>query len=538
MSAAGRRAGVMIPLFATPSTRSWGIGEIPDLVPLARWLSGADVRVLQILPLNEMAPDERSPYSALSGMAIDPIYLALDDMPDFAVAGGEAVLDPHARSLLSGLRSTVQVDYEGVRTAKRAALRAAFDAFCEYEWRSDSSRAARFRAFVGRESWWLADYALFRAIHDREGHEPWTLWPGPLRTRDADALDQARAELAREVLSYQYLQWAADEQWRDARRAAHAEGVAIFGDLPFLLDANSADVWARAPEFDLEISVGVPPDAFTADGQDWGTPMPRWDVMAGADYQWLRDRARRQADLFDGYRIDHLVGFYRTFGRPRGRSGPTFFRPADEPSQERQGERLLALFAESGADVIAEDLGTVPDFVRASLGKMGIPGYKVLRWERQWHEEGQPFIDPTLYPPCSVATSGTHDTEPLAVWWTGVSRDERAAVSATSTLRSVAGMDLTDVPWSDQVRDVFIQTLYASGSNLVLLPLGDVFGWRDRINEPATVNDVNWRFMLPWRVDTLDMEPDARARQTALREWAQIWKRDSGHPVHSRVPSR
>jgi 4-alpha-glucanotransferase len=253
--------------------------------------------------------------------------------------------------------------------------------------------------------------------------------------------------------------------------------------------------------------------------------MPRWDVMADDDYQWLRDRARRHADLYDGYRIDHLVGFYRTFGRPRHGGHPPFFRPADQQSQEVQGERLLALFAEPGADVIAEDLGTVPDFVRASLARLGFAGYKVLRWERHWHEEGQPFIDPSTYPPRSVATSGTHDTEPLAVWWTAASREERAAVSASATLRSIADTDLTDEPWSDRVRDTFIQALYASGSDLVLLPLGDIFGWRDRINEPATVNDINWRFMLPWRVETLDAEPEARARQAALREWAQIWKR-------------
>ena len=118
MSATGRprrRAGVMVPLFACPSSSSWGIGEIPDLVPLTRWLAGAGVRVLQILPINEMAPDERSPYSALSGMAIDPIYLSLDRVPDFQSAGGVDALLAHP-------------DVQGGMRPKVAAARAALDA--------------------------------------------------------------------------------------------------------------------------------------------------------------------------------------------------------------------------------------------------------------------------------------------------------------------------------------------------------------------------------------------------------------------------
>ena len=170
--------------------------------------------------LNEMAPDERSPYSALSGMAIDPIYLSLDGVPDFQLAGGVDALDGASRATLNDLRRSTRVDYAGVRAVKRTALRLAFDLFCERDWRAGSSRAAALRAFADREAWWLADYALFRALHDREGHRPWTTWPEPIQRRDPAALDDARRELAREVLFHEYLQWAGDEQWRHAREAA------------------------------------------------------------------------------------------------------------------------------------------------------------------------------------------------------------------------------------------------------------------------------------------------------------------------------
>jgi 4-alpha-glucanotransferase len=163
--------------------------------------------------------------------------------------------------------------------------------------------------------------------------------------------------------------------------------------------------------------------------------------------------------------------------------------------------------------------------VRASLMRLGIPGYRVLRWERRWHEPGQPFIDPTSYPSVSVATSGTHDTEPLAIWWTSAPEDERLAVSALPTVQRLAGGSAADEPWSARLRDVFIEALYASGSDLVLLPVGDVFGWADRINDPANMSDDNWRFMLPWRVDSLGDQPEARERQTALSAWSQRWDR-------------
>ena len=130
------------------------------------------------------------------------------------------------------------------------------------------------------------------------------------------------------VLFRQYIQWIADEQWRRARAAAGERGVKLFGDLPFMVDGDSADVWARQSDFDIEASVGVPPDAFSATGQDWGMPAYRWDVIARQDFRWLRDRARRSAALYDGYRVDHLVGFYRTYSRPRN-GGSAVVRAGD-----------------------------------------------------------------------------------------------------------------------------------------------------------------------------------------------------------------
>jgi 4-alpha-glucanotransferase len=520
-----RRAGLLLPLFSCPTAASWGVGEIPDLEAAAAWLSGAGLRVLQLLPVNEMAPGQASPYSAISAMAIDPIYIRLPGVPEFDALGGEAALSPDDREALAEARTATQIDYAAVRRLKQAALAASFARFVEAEWCRDTERARTLKRFVCEQAWWIEDYALFRALHAREGERPWSEWPDPLQRRDPAAIDRARRELSRDVVFFQYLQWLAATEWRRVRQ--RLRGVALFGDLPFMVDADSADVWARAHQFRLDVNIGAPPDAFSADGQDWGTPLYDWDVIAREDFRWLRERARRGADLFDGFRIDHLVGFYRTYGRPKdGR--PPYFTPADEPAQTALGERVLSIFREPGSEIVAEDLGTVPDFVRESLARLGVPGFKVLRWERYWHAEGQPFRDPASYPPVSVAASGTHDTEPLAVWWTRASEDERRKVAALPTIRRLSGGADLAAASADAVRDILVEALFASGSDLVLLPVQDVFGWSARINDPAVIAGSNWVFRLPWPVDRLDQIPDARAAQERMLVWVERYGRRNG----------
>jgi 4-alpha-glucanotransferase len=523
--ASRRRAGLLIPLFSCPSSASWGIGDIGDIEPVTAWLASAGQRVLQLLPLNEMASGQQSPYSAISAMAIDPIFIRVPDVPEFTAAGGEAMFTEPEREDLDRARHARRVDHAAVRRVKQAALAAAFEWFDGHEWSRRTERARALQGFLSAQDWWIDDYALFRALHEREEHRPWTEWPEPLQRREPAALDAARAELAREILFYQYLQWIADTQWHEARAAAGANGVQLFGDLPFMVDGDSADVWARQDEFRLDASVGVPPDAFSATGQDWGMPAYRWDVMARGNFEWLRHRARRSAALYDGYRVDHLVGFYRTYARSRT-TGESSFTPSEERDQLTLGERALAIFREPGTEIIAEDLGTVPDFVRASLTRLQVPGFCVLRWERYWDVPGQPFRDPAEYPELSVAASGTHDTEPLTVWWEHALEEERIALSVLPTLTALTdGGNLPDAPFNPTVRDTLLEALFAARSELVLIAIQDAFGWRDRINEPATVTDQNWTFRLPWPVDRLDDEPAARERRDTLRRWSEQYRR-------------
>lgn len=520
-----RRAGLLIPLFSCPSTRSWGIGEIGDVEPVTAWLGGAGLRVWQLLPLNAVAIGEQSPYAALSAMAIDPIYIEMAAVEDFAALGGEAALDATQAVALESVRHAPSVDYPHVRQLKGTALALAFDRFHAQEWRHESARAQQLAGFIASQRWWLDDYALFRAIADREPAGPWTAWPHGLRRRDRDAIAQTARDLARAVLFHQYVQWVAEDQWQSARMAARAHGVALFGDLPFMVGEHSADVWVRQAEFALDVSLGVPPDAFSDTGQDWGMPVYRWSTGETTGYQWQRARARRSADLYDGYRVDHLVGFYRTYGRPRDGGAP-FFSPEGEQEQTALGEQMLRIFLASGADIVAEDLGVIPDFVRVSLERMRVPGYRVMRWERHWEQDGQPFRDPEEYPVCAVATTGTHDTETMAQWWSELSLADRERVSAmTSVQRLIGGRSLAGSPFNPGLRDALLEALIASPAAWFVAPIQDVFGWTDRINVPATVTPTNWTFKLPWPSDWLADVSEARERQQTLRGWCERYRR-------------
>lgn len=517
-----RQCGIGLPVFSMTSSRSWGIGEFADLPAFASWCRAAGQRYVQVLPLNEISPGETSPYSSMSAMALDPIYIHVPDVDDVAALGGDAALTPEERTTLAQVRAADVVRYRDVRALKMRVLQRAFDRFLAAESLHRTARADAFDAYVRREGWWLDAYTLFRALHAAHDERAWWDWPPSLAYSDPAALKEAEPALAVERRFRAWLQWIAETQWQAARQAA---GIRVFGDLPFMISGDSPDVWTRREQFRLDATVGVPPDAFSETGQDWGLPPWRWDVMRGTGFQWTRARARRTAALFDGVRIDHLVGLYRIYVRPLDAAAPKVFAPADEPAQSQLGATLLNIYLGSGLEVIAEDLGTVPEFVRWSMARLGVPGFKVMRWERAWHSEGQPFVDPTAYPEVSVALSGTHDTESLAQWWRELSAADRAAFVALPSLEGLRGGEPPEASTlGPEVRDAILRALVGGASRYVMLPLQDVFGWDARINTPATVNDRNWTWTSPVAVDRWRDDRDWVARG----EWLAAQCRASG----------
>jgi 4-alpha-glucanotransferase len=497
-----RITGVTIPLFSLRTDRSWGIGEINDLAEFAVWVNTAGVKLVQILPLGEIAGNETSPYSALSAFGIDPLFISLADVPDLpeselrAAVGGDVGM-----ALLEQVRGAERIDYANVRLIKGRALRHAYEHFKKHELAARTSRAEVFEAFASHERGWLDDYALFRALKDANGGVAWWDWSDALKNREPGALQQARNAHADAVQFFKYAQWLAHEQWHDVRSKLAAIGVEVMGDLPFMVGRDSADVWSNQREFRLDMNVGVPPDQFDQDGQDWGLPPYNWLAMRQNDFAWLRRRARYSGSLYNRFRIDHLVGFYRTYMRPlksrdeQGKLVTGAFDPADERAQIAHGERVISAMSEAAAEkssrLVAEDLGIVPDAVRASLAELEVPGYKVLIWEK----DGAVFRDPLKYPAVSVACFGTHDTDPVPTWWETRDEAERTAVKQIPAWKERA--QNFGAKFTPEIHRAILDLIQSAPSQLVLLLIQDVFAIRARINTPGTQGPQNWSWRLP-----------------------------------------
>jgi 4-alpha-glucanotransferase len=506
-----RSSGVTIPLFSLRTRTDWGIGQITDLPACAAWLSRAGQRLVQVLPTHELADGETSPYGALSAFALDPIYVAVDRIPDLDAAAIASALGDGGRAELDYVRRAPRVDYKIVRSLKRRAFAAAFGRFRERELAKDTPRARALFSFVEKENGWLRDHALYmalRRLHDGHG---WSTWPEAERDRAPSILAFANeprddGALGTRVLEEMYLQWLAHEQWRVARDELRTLGVALMGDMPFIVGRESADVWARRNEFLLDVSLGAPPDAFTQEGQSWGLPAYDWKAMDANGLAWLRARARHMAVLFDRFRIDHLVGFFRQWVQKDDEKGS--FLPPEEKEQEARGERVLRAMIDAAGPqaVIAEDLGMIPPFVRVTMTKLGVPGYKVLPWER-----GGDFMpyDPRTFPELSVATWSTHDTAPITGWWSELEPWERERLAALDKIP-------LDLPEHDREL-ALLKLLFSAKSDLTLVLVNELLGDKSRINTPGTVNDGNWSWRLERPIEDLRDDPAVSSRFDAIR---------------------
>ncbi|MEZ4426129.1 MAG: 4-alpha-glucanotransferase [Nannocystaceae bacterium] len=507
MRARSRVAGVTVPLSALWTARSQGVGDIGDLAPFARWIVDAGVRLVQLLPVTEMSSGPASPYSSRGSFGVDPIYVDLGAL-GIATSAGAA-----------------EIDFEAVRARKLAALRSAFA-------RPGARRGLD--SFCAREAAWVGDLALYTALKEAHAQLPWWAWPAALARRDAAALERARASLAEEVEFYAFVQWHARRQWDHARAQLSALGVELMGDLPFMVVEDSVDAWCAPELFDRARSLGAPGDAFDAEGQDWALPAPRWSAIAKADDAWPRARVRGAAALYDRLRVDHLIGYFRAYSRPRvglrddaGVLVPGRFAPAEEAAQAAQGERVLSAMCDEARDVglalIGEDLGVIPAFVAPALARFDLPGYRVLFWERDAapapsaeDEQAMPdedvapvqFVDPRAYPTRSVACFGTHDTPPLAAWWETLSDRERDGVAA---LCPPQPGDAFGARFTLQTQQALLELLQGAASELTLPQLQDLLGARDRINTPGTVGAHNWRYRLPAPIEALSTDPALQA---------------------------
>jgi len=299
-----RRAGVLAPLFSLRTRSSTGIGGILDLERLVDWCAKTRLSIIQLLPINDTATDP-SPYGSCSAFALNPVYLSLND-PAF-----DAILPQSDRSAIR-MDLADRVDYPRVRHTKLDLLRRAF-----LTARSDLGHNRSFADFQQRTSFWLPAYSAFMALKDAHDQRSWNDW-GNWAVSSPETIDRAIRTFPDQTLFYQWIQWHLDRQMIRARGYAAAHGVLLKGDLPFLLNEDSADVWACPRFFNTSVAAGCPPDYYNADGQYWGFPTYRWDELARDEYGWWGERLRHAESYYDLFRIDHVLGFFRIWTIPVG----------------------------------------------------------------------------------------------------------------------------------------------------------------------------------------------------------------------------
>lgn len=557
MHAPGRRqSGILIPTFSARREGDLGIGDTLALRQWIDWAADLGISFLQLLPINENGAEE-SPYSAISSAALDPIYLALDpsEIPWLAPRDLEG-----ARKRLGDSLQSNWVDYPVVRAVKRTLLELAWSKFHE----APAGCAEEFVRFKTSEADWLNDYCLFRFLMEQHGETlTWDKWPVScqtpekarsfvqrLRIRDQESIDYRLGYFA-------FVQWLCFRQWRALREYADSRDVKLMGDVPIGVSWHSCDVFFQREEFHLDWYGGSPPEGMSQSdpffqqwGQNWGIPLYRWDHMEANGFKWWRSRIARLTEIFRIFRLDHILGFYRIYAFPwrpdrnhefiglsheaaaaanAGRLPRWFLRPDDtlenKGANRDDGDvRLRAILdAADGAEVIAEDLGWVPEYVRPHLADLDIAGFRIPHWD--CNEWGHPTPG-NCFPENSFATYSTHDHDPLNGIWNGclgVIREHQENPSAgpdwhvhgahhtLRVLSEFAGIPIPrDAPWppfTEGVRLRLVKALLASNSRYASFMITELFGIDVRINQPGSQHERNWRFRLPWTMDQIHDDP-------------------------------
>jgi 4-alpha-glucanotransferase len=418
---AERVHGFLVQLYSLLSGRSWGMGDLGDLAELASWAGRAlGSGFVQVNPLHAAVPGtptDPSPYRPSSRRFPDPVHLRIEDVPEYAYVAGQdrvrldALLEKAAELRASVLEKGALIDRDAVWRLKLRALELVLRVPL------GPGRWAAYCAFLAERGRALDDHATWCALAEVHGSD-WHSWPAGLRDPRSPETARARGELMDRVDFHCRLAWLTDEQLAAAATAAADAGMAvgIVHDLAVGVHPGGADAWAQQDAFAAGMSVGAPPDAFNARGQDWGLPPWRPDALAASGYAPYRGLLRGLLRHAGALRLDHVMGLFRLWWVPLGAE------PTQGTYVRYDAEAMLAVLVleahRAGAVVIGEDLGTVEPGVREALSRRGVLGTSVLWFERDWAGSGRP-LPPEDWREGCVATATTHDLPSTAARLTG-----------------------------------------------------------------------------------------------------------------------
>lgn len=481
----GRAAGILLHITSLPG--SYGCGDLGyEARAFADFLVDAGQRVWQVLPLN---PTEKetgySPYSSYSSLAGNTLLISPERLRDEGWLDGGEVKRYQ-------IKSSSNASFPEAEKIKASLFDRAYTNFA-----SGNKRAKeKFTKFCYREREWLDDFALFVVLKQSQQGRSWTEWPDPLRNRNAAALKKASLQYHDALEKIKWLQYCFFTQWFELKAYCNERGIRLLGDLPFYVSHDSADVWANREIFSVDkkgkpvLVAGVPPDYFNADGQLWGMPVFRWDVLKKNRYAWWVRRFRKNIELFDVLRLDHFRAFAdywavaaseKTARNGKWRTGP--------------GAELFHAAARKLGHLpfVAEDLGDINDKVFALRDAFQFPGMKVLHFA---FSDNLPVSDyiPHNYTPNFVVYTGTHDNNTTKGWY----RKDIGRTEKRNLRQYFEGIELTE----NNIHRHLIRLAYASVAKLAIIPFQDIAGLDEasRFNAPATVGN-NWL----WRMNGRQM---------------------------------
>jgi 4-alpha-glucanotransferase len=531
--------GLSLQLYALQGRKSWGLGDFGDLAGFAAQAAHLGAGALGLNPLHALYPGNpahASPYSPSSRCFLNPLYIAIEAVPDFAQCERTTDAD------LAALRAAPLIDYAAAAAAKLPWFELLYAAFRTNHLAPGTARAAAFRAFQRQGGGALHRFSLFEALAEhlrggRPGHLPWRLWPAPYRDPESAETAEFARDHADRVIFRQYLQWEADRQLGCAAAACARGGmpVGLYRDLALAVDADGADAWSEQALIAAGISTGAPPDDFALQGQSWGLPPFNPHALRDAAYRPFIACLRANMRHAGALRIDHVMGFARLFWIPAAAppaAGGYVRYPLDE---------LLAIAAlesrRAGCAIVGEDLGTVPAGLRERLNAAGILSMRLLYFERR--DDGG-FRAAESYPELAHVAIGTHDLPTFPGYWREhdialraalgllpapdsemrLRQDRARARAALIALLYGAGLlpspdeAAADIP---ELVDAAYRFLAATPSRLLMVHLEDLLGVMDQVNLPGTVEEhPNWRRKLPLRWEDLATLPQLRRLAEAL----------------------
>lgn len=511
-----RRCGILLHPTSLPGP--FGLGDLgPSSRHFVDFLAEAGQSIWQMLPVHPIGGGN-SPYDSPSAFAGGLHLLSPEDLVSEGWVAKDALLEfPRAPEGVA--------DFELRDRHLKPLLRRAHD---EFQSAASHDHRHLYEEFIETSQSWVWDYALFAAVKKARQRQPFLQWPAPLRHREPEALRLAHEEYQADVRLEVFSQFLFDHQWRTLRAHAHSRGVRLLGDIPMFVAHDSVDVWANQHMFYLDgegertVQAGVPPDYFSAEGQLWGNPLYRWDVMRADGYGWFIDRLRRELLRFDAVRLDHFIAFHRYWEVPMGASTAQSGCYRDVP-----GADFLARTRDALGDLplIAEDLGIITHEVEQLRDQAGLPGMRILQFA---FNKGAESYLPHRHPERCVAYTGTHDNNTTRGFFdelvreaavTSGSLEELArAVHAREQLERIG--HYTGATHSKEVCWAWLRCLLSSPARTVIFPLQDALeqGGESRMNQPGTPRG-NWSYRFtPGKLTTT-----LAARLRGLVEVTERW---------------